>query len=812
MIKYYFKVAFRNISRNRFFSLINIIGLGIGLASCILICEYLSNEWSYDKFHAGYENIYRIKHEIQKEGILVESATTFSKVGPILKQDYPAVEMVCRMHRVSSGVAVQTVQKEENTFWEDNLMGVDSNFFDLFNFPFVYGSPQTALKAKNSIVLTESIAQKYFGATNPVGQEIIIDGAYGFWGAQGYDDRNTYLVGGVLKDLPPNTHLDFDFLISLNLYSNLERELSNWGDSFYTYFKLSDPSQLEAIADGLPAIVDQYLPNQGVVLSWQKMQQIHLSSDLVNEISRNGNKKATWLLALVAFILLLIAGVNYINFATAKAINRQKEIGIRKIFGGHQSHLFKQMLIESFVLNVFSLILAIAFILAAHLFILDFLGFNLVNKLTEPRFLLIVIGILLAGTLISGLYPALYVARFKPDGVINGKVNTSFSQGRSRKFLLVFQFAISILVIGCATILYKQMDFMRHKDLGISIDKTLVINGPSINLGNDSIYEARLYNFKVEALRQNDIKNISLANFIPGREIRGEASGYVRRLGQSEEQAKSYSFTQIDFDFIPNFSLNTIAGRAFDQSYETDRSSIMINKEACRLLGFESEEAAIGEKIMYRMNSTPTIIGVVDNFHQYSLQRNFQPIIFEVRKNPDTYCYLKFPAAKELTSLETLRSLWGKIFPGNPFNYFFLDDFYAEQYTLESRFMKVFGIFSFLAIFVATMGFFGLTYYTAANRIREIGVRKILGAQFWDIYRVLFKGLTLFVLLSALISLPATYYIAENWLSSYAFRIDITWWMLFAPVLLLIMIAVGVVTMLSIQSYRLNPATALREN
>ncbi len=808
---YYLKLAFRSIKKNILFSFINIFGLGIGLAACILIFAYLSIEWNYDTFHPDFEKVYRVKQNLQREGVLMESATTFSSVGPELKQNYPGVKESCRIHRLSGNIAVKY---EDQVYRENKLLGVDTSFFNIFNFPFIYGEASSALSQANSVIVSKSLAQKYFADANPIGKELIIHGAYGTWTSAGYVEQTNYIVSGVIDDLPINTHLEFDILISFKLFSNLERELRNWGDGFYTYIKINDESQLDRIAGGMASISDQYRSGQDINLELQKMQGIHLSSNLVNEIKVNGNAKLNWLLLGVAFILLLVAGTNYINFSTARSFYRKDEIGIRKIFGANQKQLFHQLLWEAFALNALSLLLAFFLLKFTEPISNQLIGYSLMDGLGGLTFWLINLGALGIATLITGLYPAYLISKLKSDNLIKGNKNSLFSKSRTRNSLLVFQFAVSILVIGCTLTLFQQMSFMQNKDLGLELGQTLAVNGPSVNNGNDSLYFARLSNFKTEALKFSNIKNVTSANFIPGQEIRGEAQGYVRKVGTPEENANAYSFTQIDFDFIPNFDIEIIAGRAFDDSYALDRTprqTVIINREACRLLGFESIEEAIGQKIVYRINSTPTIVGVVENFHQYSLQRNFQPIIFEARKTPKAFYYLKFSSQIAPEQLNALRISWAKIFPGNPFNYFFLDDFYDQQYYQESRFLKAFSIFSILAVLISALGLLGLVYFIASSKIKEIGIRKTLGAGFWDIYLVLGKGFSKFMLLSGLIGIPFIYYFSNEWLAEFAFRIDISWWMLLTPLLLLTFITLTIITLQSIWSYRKDPVISLRE-
>lgn len=812
MLYYYTKLAIRHFRAHPFFGLINILGLGVGLIACLLIIDYLSNEWNYDTFHSDYERIYRIKQEVQREGIIVESAQSFSMLATSLQESYPAVEQTCRVHKIATDVTVAYGQKR---FRERRMMGVDSSFFQLFTFRFIQGDPNTALQKSRSIVITQSIAEKYFGNADPIDQQLVLDGAYGFWGANGYNNNQiSYTVTGVIADLPTNTHLAFDFLISFSLYTNLDRELKNWGDSFYTYLKIKAGESKETIEKGLPLITETQRPNQDISHELQAMQQIHLTSDLVNEIKANGNKEMTWLLCMVTFILLLVAGTNYINFSVAKVLQRQADVDVKRVLGVKPRQLFQQSLLEAFFINSLAFIFALVVINAGRSPIEYFLGFELVHEFKQVNFWLIALFVVLFSTLISGLYPALFIARLPSRRLRESPANAFFSTGQLRQSFLVFQFALSMLVIGCTIILYQQLAFMQQKDLGINLDNTLVIDGPTTEGDSDSLYRANLASFKLEALRDQAIAEASWANFVPGKEIRGNAKGYVRKVGDPEEEASSYAFTQIDFDFLNHFEITLLAGRVFKEDFQQDRrarKSIIINKAASRLLGFASPADAIGQQLVYRMNSRPTIIGVIDDFHQYALQRNFQAIIFELNEEAAAYCYLRLDTAIDQTELMRLKRTWDRIFPASPFNYFFLDDFYAQQYQRDRQFMKTFGLLSLLAVFIATLGFFGLIYYSAVRQTKAIGIRKIVGAEQKDIFLLLSSGLTKFIALSSFISIPVMYYLSSNWLANYAFRISIQWWMILAPIGLLTGLACFVILLQSWRSYRLNPVNALRE-
>ncbi len=812
MLHYYTKLAIRHFRAHPFIGLVNVLGLGVGLIACLLIIDYLSNEWNYDTFHSDYEQIYRVKQQVQREGIMVESASSFSMLSTDLKESYPTIEQVCRIHKIAADA---TAEYEQKRFRERKIMGVDSSFFQIFNFDFIQGDPKLALQNSKSVVITQSMAEKYFGDADPIDQQLVIDGAYGFWGASGYESRISYTVTGVIADLPANTHLEFDFLISFSLYTNLDRELKNWGDSFYTYLKIKAGEPKEVIEKGLASIAETHRPNQDVSLALQAMQQIHLTSDLVNEVKANGNKKMTWLLGMVAFILLLVAGTNHINFSIAQVLQRQEDVDVKRILGVKPRQLFLQSILEAFFINGLALSFALAMINVGRGHIQQLLGFELVYGLHQFDFWLIALAVVILSTLIAGLYPALFVAQLPAQRSRNSINSTYFSTGQVRQSFLVFQFSLSMLVMGCAIILYQQLAFMQQKDLGINLENTLVIDGPTTEGDSDSLYRANLASFKLEALRDQGITQASWANFVPGKEIRGTAKGYVRKVGDPEEEAQSYSFTQIDFDFLHHFDITLLAGRFFKADFQQDRQagqSIIINKEACRLLGFASPAEAIGQQIIYRMNSRPTIVGVIDDFHQYALQRSFQPILFELNEEAEAYCHLRLATTIDQTGLMRLKRTWDSIFPTSPFNYFFLDDFYAQQYQRDQQFMKTFGLFSILAIFIATLGFFGLIYYSAVRQTKTIGIHKIVGAGQKDIFFLLSRGLAAFIIVASLISIPIMYYFSSNWLANYAFRISIEWWMFLAPIGLLTALACFVVLLQSWRSYRLNPVSALRED
>ena len=803
MLRHYIKTTLRGIKFHPFYSLISILGLAVGLASCILIFSYWSQQNSYDQFHSDFDRIYRISEEkILENGSLVSSASTYSKVGEKLKNDFAGALAVLRMHRASQNTSIQY---GEEVFVQEGILGVENSFFDFFDFSFVAGSIEAWRNTPQSVILTETLAHRIFGNIDPFGKAIVINGVYGSYQANGYEEFKNYTVAGVIQDLPTNTHLDFTALISLSIYANPDQEFSNWGNSLYTYVKLPSKGGLDELQPALAEISTEVFPEAGLKFNPMPLEDIHLKSSLLNEFKSNGNEDLLLLLAALAILVLLIASCNYVNFATARAIQRQKEIGLRKIFWAGKFQLFSQLLTEAFLVNFIAIGIAILGIILINPILIDITGIDLLGELIHSLNPISVLVILVTTILLTGIYPAFLVSK----GSFKGLSIQSQKQLKIQRPVVVFQFAISIFVIGFTLLISSQLNYMQESGTGFDLEKTLVITGPSVESGEFNL-DQRLTTFQNELKNNSRVNGVTSANFIPGKAIRGRAEGYVRQLSAPESEANTYSFTQVDPNFISEFGLEMVSGRAFDPA-RGDRQSIIVNLEAAKLLGFDSPEEAVGQRIHYRMNRTPEIIGVIQNFHQFSLREAYQPIIFELRDQPDSFIYLKYNTKAEAGLLAEVGEQWKQTFPGNPFYYFYLDEFYSKQYQQDENFFKVFRIFSGLAIFLAALGFFGLTYFLATAKVKEIGIRKTLGAELKDIINILGKGTLPSLIIAAIVSIPSIFLLGNSWLENYAFRISIGWWMLIVPVLAFALLSFVLILIQSIHSYRANPIIALNE-
>jgi len=803
MLRHYIKTTLRGIRFHPFYSFISILGLSIGLASCMLIFSYWAFEQSFDNFHIDSKKTLRVYQEkILESGGSSFSASTFSKVGQELRSSSSAVESVLRIHRSGQNTSIQA---SGNIITQEGIIGAEPTFFDFFDFNFIQGSAEQWKRTPQSVILTKSISDKLFGKTDPMEKNIIINGVYGIYQPDGYQEFKNYTVAGIIEDLPSNTHLDFSTLISLNLYPNPDQEFSNWGDQLYTYVKIESSEQASKLKASLATIQEHLFPKMGISFHIMPLEDIHLKSNLINEFKANGSEQVLILLAALAILILVIAALNFINFATARAIQRHKEIGLRKIFWAGKGQLFTQLFFEALFINLIALGFAVLVIILINPLLIQITSIDLLHELIFAAAWYLKIGIIALTILLSGFYPAWLVSKSSCQSISS---KSKIQLGIQRP-LVIFQFAISIFVIGFTLLISSQLRFMEETNTGLDLEKTLVLSGPSVE-SEEFNFNERINSFQNLLKSNPQVSGLTSANFIPGRLIKGKAEGYVRKIGSPEDQANTYSFTQIDENFISEFGVELLAGRDFDIK-RNESQSIIINEEAAKLLGFNSATAAIGEQIYYRINSTPEIIGVVKNFHQFSLQQAYQPIIFELGDQPDLFVFLKYKEASEESLLKEVEDYWKASFPGNPFNYFFLNDFYNKQYQQDQNFFQVFQIFSALAILVASLGFFGLIYFLASSKIKEIGIRKTLGAGLLDISKILGKGTFGALIFAGVLSLPFIYFLGNKWLENYAFRTDVTWWILSAPIILFSLLSITLILIQSVRSYLVNPISSLQE-
>ncbi len=798
MFKNYLLVAFRNLTKNKAFSFINIAGLAIGMAACLLIIQYVSYELSFDNFHANKARIFRINQDRYTNGKLTTQWTAGAfGVGNAIKV-LPEIEDVVKM--VGSG-DIQASYKDQKLVIH-NIYFASSSFFNVFSFPLLSGDPKTALKEPNTVVISEEIADKLFHGENAIGKSITVN------------NDQPVKVTGVMKKWPENTHMKCDYLASYATFLKIVNYPidSQWlNDGCITYVMLkpgADPKVVEAkFAPIVKKAYDQYKnTGDGGIYTLLPVQDIHLSLNRMGEMQPNADGKSVYLLLGIAIFVIIIAWINYINLATARAVNRAKEVGVRKTLGSAKGQLILQFMLEAVLLNVLSLILAFILI-ACFLPVFSsisgvYLSFTL---FTSAVFWLTVVAMLVVGTVFSGFYPAIVLSSFRPVDVIKGKLSASSGGALLRKGMVVFQFAASIfLLIGSLTV-FKQVTYMQKQDLGMRIDQTLVIKPPLVRV--DSFYR-NMKEFKNECLQLPDVKSVAVSTTIPGDPIFWNAGG-IKLKGADEKEGKQYRIIGVDYDFLTAYNLKVIAGRAFGKDFGTDTGAVVFSKKSVEQLGFNKPETALGKRIDF-WGKVYTIVGVVDNFHQQSLHDAYDAIIFRCIPDVRGDVSVKVSSTNIQRTIESLQNNWKAAFPGDQFDYFFLDQHFNEQYKADQHFGQVFGIFTLIAIIVACLGLFGLVSYTIVQRTKEIGIRKVLGASVNSILQLLYKDFAFLIVIAFVVSIPLAWYAISKWLQSYAFRINIDMLLFVIPFLTVFIIAFVTVSVLTIKAALTNPVKSLK--
>ena len=805
MFKNYFKTAWRNVKRHKAFSGINIFGLAIGIAACLLILQYVWFELSYEDFQVNKDRIYRVEQDRYDNGKLsTQWAAGAFGVGNAFKDAIPEIEdyvKVVQNRKVTTDVNNQPLKIEKVFFGS-------GSFFNIFTYPLIAGDKNTALKEPNTAALSETTARKIFGTTNVVGKTLELN-------------RNSnYKITAVYKDAPVNTQLKPDILLSYATFVKMTTDSSGNGpetawewDGCLTYLLLRKDANPKAVEKKFVPIAEKFVGadmkkfNSAVTYNLQPLKDIHLYSHYMMEPGPNGDGKTVYLLLGVAFFIVIIAWVNYINLATARAITRAREVGVRKAIGSQRKQLIFQFLSESALMNGIALVLALLIVIAA------IPGFNKLSGqqisfslFSQTRFWLSLTALFIMGVFLSGLYPAFVLSGFRPIEVLKGNMGSTKQSSVLRKSLVVFQFAASLfLLIGTLTV-YKQIQYMRKQSLGINIDQTLVVAAPIV--GIDSTYLQKMTSFKEELSQHTSVKNITVSTSIPGEPVGWNAGG-IKLVGADENTQKQYRVIGVDYDYMKTYGLKLIAGRIFSKSFGTDDSAVIFNRKAIEQLGFNKPEEALNKRIDF-WGRRYTIVGVTENFHQQSLQEAYEPLILRLIPDVRGYLSVKTKGAQANKTIDVVKAKWNKFFPGNTFDYFFLDDHFNDQYKADQRFGQVFGLFTSLAILVACMGLFGLASFTTLQRTKEIGIRKVLGASVISILKLLYREFAFLLLIAFVISVPLAWFTTSSWLQGYAFRINIHWLYFLLPFIFMIVIALITVSFQTIKAAIANPVKSLR--
>lgn len=805
MLINYLKVGIRNLLKHKWYTLIHVMGLALGLAAFLLIDRYTGFERSYDNFHHQPDQLYRLTTDNIVNGQMqVRDAMSFAPSGKALMDDLPEVLSYTTTLKLSSVVFRQGAVVVEET----GVLAVDSSFLQLFNYPLVNGiaAASDLLAEPYTIVLSKSMAEKYFPRQDPVGRNLEILG----------NINNTFTVTGVLEDIPGNTHYHFDMLMSIaSVRDRLEND--GWsGYNYYTYLQLDKQSDLPALRDKLPALTKKYLGEQTtLVFNLQPVQDIHLYSDFTFEPEVHGSSKAVGFLSIISLFILVIAWVNYTNLSTARAIDRAKEVGLRKVVGAQRKQLIGQFMTESLMINFSGAVVALVLSQLILPYFNNLVGQNILTRVWQhPDFLQKLGLFFLLGTLLAGAYPAFVLASFQPIGVLKGSFGRSKKGVYLRKALVVMQFSASLILIAGTLIIFQQLRYMTNVDMGMNIDQVISVQSPRIRSEQRAEYRGKYEAFKDELKRVQGIRGLATMADPPGggsSDISSNSGG-IRIAGKTERLESTVYINTIDDQVLELLEIDLLAGRNFDREVAGDSGVVLVNQAFLQLFSIADPMSVLNEKVQFGRNENNTlypIVGVAEDFNRTTLKNRVEPTIFFYRP-ADSYTLIKLNGEQLTSSLSELENLWQKFFPQTPLSYNFLDQRFEKLYREEVRFGQLFANFSVLAIIVAALGLLGLAAFLSSQRTKEVGVRKVLGASVVSIVILFFREYLWLIALAVLVGLPLIFTGMNQWLNNYAYRIDFPWLSLVVATLILIGFAFLTV---GYQTYRvaiLDPSRTIR--
>ncbi|WP_431124766.1 ABC transporter permease [Flagellimonas flava] len=798
MFRNYIKIAWRNIIKNKVYSLINIGGLAIGLSCFLLITIYITKEVSYDSYHEKGDKIYRVAHHSNPDDETAAWIWGNAPVGPALKSDFPEVVEKVQF----SGRSAILLKYGDNAFQENDCFYADASALQVFSWPLISGDPITALEAPYSIVLTETTAKKYFGNQDPLGK--IIEGV------GGRANDGNYTVTGVMKDVPENSHFSFDVLMSMGSFYQSRPEIFDmWGYvDFYTYLLVANNFDQKAFESKIPGFLgkhlevvanDEYYYN----ISLEPLKDIYLYSKADRQPGLVGSLSNIYIFAIIGLFILVIACINFMNLSTARSLERAKEVGVRKVIGAKRNGLIYQFFGESLVLVFLSSIVGLLLVFLALPWMANLTGIAFYAKdVLQLPLLLFFFGTALITALFSGSYPALILSGFKPINILRGTYRKSPQGANLRKGLVIFQFSLSIALIASTIIVYDQLGFMFSKDMGFDKEQQLVLD-----FNWDQQVIANMETIKNEFRAMPSVSSVSMSRTVPGSHF--PAAGTMVELASGEMKNFGPYIYEVDNDFIPHYNIEVVAGRAFSRDFPTDSvSALIVNEAAAKNFGYTDPSDIVGKKFD-QWGRQGTIIGVVKDFNYLSLHEEIAPLTLR-QVSYGQYFSLKLSSNDYYRTISEIRQKWAALAPHRPFLYNFLNTSFNEQYKAEVRFRKLFTIFSFLAISIACLGLFGLVTYSAMQRTKEIGIRKVLGAQVTNIIALMSKDFIRLVGLSLLIAVPFSWYAMDQWLNDFAYRIHIQWWVFVLAGILALLITFFTISFQAVKAALVNPVKSLR--
>jgi len=811
MLYSYVKMAIRSIMKRKLFSAINIFGLAIGFAVCLILLTYVGFELSYDRHNEKANNIYRTVSTFYIKGELKGTypLSDFGQ-GPALLENIPEINNVVRTHLMHGGAVISNndnLSKRIQFYEDESIQFVDPTYFEIFTHDAIEGDLQTALDQPNSIVLTEAAAKKYFGTDHQiVGKVLNVSGS---WWTNG-----DHVVTSVIKNVPSASHFTFDFLISTHsLLSGVYK--SGNGKStegnFVTYIELNQNADINSIEEKLPAFEEKY---QGQELKriegkasvfLQPLTDIHLTPGYNLDMSPTISITTLYFFIIVTILVILLAWINYINLSTARAMERRKEVGVKKTIGAHRYQLISQFMTESHIIHIVSGVFGICLAYLLLPLIGEMLDKDLFLDFTNSKIWLALLGFIAIGSFIAGAYPSFVLSSLKPLSMFKGAIDGYSHKFSLRHALVVFQFASSIIIMAATFVVARQLGFMQNQNKGFDSERILIVKGPG------SITDVQIENsviaFKAQLKNLSMITNVATSDAIPG-------GGYnwgtgMRKNGAAVEENKNGDVVNIDPDFIPTYNMNVLSGRLWDVARPGQRRSVLLNETASKTFGFENADEAISEKLIIG-SDTFDINGVLKDYHWSSLKTSISPYIFATTNICGKYLSVEIQNSDLKESIAQIEKLFLAAFPDKPFEYFFLDNFFDRQYQQDQQFRHVVSLFALLSIVIASLGLWGLASVSIGQRIKEISIRKVLGASIQSIILLLTSGFFKLILIASVIALPVIIYGIDTWLSNFAYKINPSWDLYLLPIIALIVISITTISATTIKATLTNPADSLR--
>ena len=792
MLKNYLLLAIKNFRKHKMFSLINILGLSVGITCCLLIFLFIINEFSYDSFHTNGKNIYRV----MRVGHSIELNENIPYLSPpyatALMNDYPnAIEKAVRVMADNDLVTYKNI-----SFNEKKVYLADSNFFEVFSFRLLKGSPASVLNNPGSIVMTASTAKKYFGNEEPIGKVVALN------------KKMLLTVTGIAADVPVNSHLDFDMVVPLSNWRNAEW-FTQWANNgLFTYVQLNKAVQPAQIIKTFPAFMDKYLGEffrkNGFTmgLTMHALNDIYFEGESTFDNVKHGNKKMVYIFMSIAILILIIACINFMNLATARATDRAKEVGLRKVLGARRKQLAWQFIFESVLYATVAALLAIGFMALLLPAYNNFLGYELPSPWTNGWLYAFIAAVILIVGVFAGSYPALLLSSFSPIESLKGKLRVGIKGVYFRQALVVVQFGISVLLIISVVIVIKQMHYVRNADLGFNKEQSMIVR-----LDNGEIFNKK-FEFKKELEADPAVANVSLMTGEPG----GFHDMYSFEVEGKPNEKPMFNTEFADFEYVKTVGLKIIAGRDFSAAYGTDSTdAVLINRSAAKILGFTPEQS-IGKWIrnLARDSLRRTIVGVVEDYHFTSLKQVIGPLVISTTKDDLRLALIKLKTAQFGPAIARIKPIYNNAASEYPFEYKFLDEKFDQLYKSEIKQESLLSIFSIVAICIACLGLFGLASYTAIKRTKEIGVRKVLGSSVKNIVLLLSKDLLKPVIYGTIIAVPLGYFIMHKWLQNFAYRINIDWWLFAIAACIAMLIALLTVSIQAVKAAIASPVKSLR--